>query len=165
MQPTKQIWVVKGSEKKKKLVVPSKVEDESSPKSRSTKVIPLPYWGDGLPQEMEMLRHVSPHDKRGVSLNPYRYNLKDMSPRPPLSPSPLKPKGECSDGIKEKISELEKVSQACASTVGEGVDAYWMMSKDLGKQVSHISDRFDSLLRTVYEIADENKKILEVMKK
>ena len=40
-----------------------------------------------------------------------------------------------------------------------------MMSKDLGKQVSHISDRFDSLLRTVYEIADENKKILEVMKK
>ena len=39
------------------------------------------------------------------------------------------------------------------------------MSKDLGKQVSHISDRFDSLLRTDYEIADENKKILEVMKK
>ena len=39
------------------------------------------------------------------------------------------------------------------------------MIKDLGKQVYHINDRFDSLLRTVYEIADENKKILEVMKK
>ena len=75
-------------------------------------VVPLPYWGDGLPREMEMLRHVSPHNRKGVSLNPYRYNLKDMSPRPPLSPSPLKPKEESSYGIKEKISELEKVSQA-----------------------------------------------------
>ena len=117
MQPTKQILVVKGSENKNKLAVPPKVEYGSSPVSRSTKVIPLPYWGDGLPREMEMLRHVSPHDKRGVSLNPYRYNLRNISPRPPLGPSPLKPKGECSDGIKEKISELEKVSLACVSNV------------------------------------------------
>ena len=157
--------MVKGSEDKKKLAALPNVEDLSSPVSRSTKVIPLPYWGDGLPREMQRLRHVSPHDKRGVSLNPYRYNLRNMSPRPPLGPSPLKPKEECPDGIKEKINELEKVSQACVSTVREGFDAYWMMSKDLGKQVSHISDRFVSLLRTVYEIADENKKILEVMKK
>ena len=128
-------------------------------------VVPLPYWGDGLPREMEMLRHVSSHDKRGVSLNPYRYNLRNMSPRPPLGPSPLKPKEERPDGIQEKIIDLEKVSQACVSTIGEGVDVYWMMSKDLGKQVSHIIDMFDFLLRTVYEISDENKKILEVMKK
>ena len=89
--------MVKGSVEKKKLAVSSKVEEENSPKGGSTKVIPLPYWGDGLPREMEMLSHVSPHDKRGVSLNPYRYNLRNMSPRPPLGPSPLKPKEECPD--------------------------------------------------------------------
>ena len=82
-----------------------------------------------------------------------------------MGPSPLKPKEERPNGIQEKIVELEKVSQACVSTVGDGVDAYWMMSKDLGKQVSHINDMFDSLLRTIYEIEDENKKIMEVMKK
>ena len=82
-----------------------------------------------------------------------------------MGPSPLKPKEERPDGIQKKITELEKVSQACVSTVGERVHAYWMMSEDLGKQVFHISDKFDSLLRTVYEIEDENKKIMEVMKK
>ena len=66
-----------------------------------------------------MLRHVSPHDKRTVSLNPYRYNLRNMSPRPPLGPSPLKPKEERPDGIQEKIIELEKVSRSEERRVGK----------------------------------------------
>jgi hypothetical protein len=38
------------------------------------------------------------------------------------------------DEINEKISNLEQNSRAFVETIGEGVYAYWMMSKDLNKK-------------------------------
>jgi hypothetical protein len=38
---------------------------------------------------------------------------------------------------------LEQISKACVETIGEGVDAYFMMSKDLNKKVDDIDGRLD----------------------
>jgi hypothetical protein len=75
-----------------------------------------------------MMRHVKQKDKeKGYLPNPYRYNLRGSSLKPPLGLSPLKKMGQ-PDEIKEKISNLEKISKACVETIGEGFNAYWMMS-------------------------------------
>ena len=37
--------------------------------------------------------------------------------------------------IKEKIVEVEKVSKSCVNTIGEGIDAYWIMRKELENKV------------------------------
>jgi len=68
-----------------------------------------------------------------------------------------------SDEIKENINELEQVSKACVSTVGEGIDAYWMMSKDLEKKVDDVDGRVEILVKLVLEMADEKKKLLNIV--
>ena len=89
--------------------------------------------------------------------NPYKYNIRGSSLRPPLGPSPLKPKKVQPDEIKEKINQLEKVSKACVETIGEGIDSYWMMNKDLEKKVNDIDGRVGFLIKTVFELSDEKK--------
>ena len=37
--------------------------------------------------------------------------------------------------INKKIKDLEQVSKARVHTIGEGIDAYWLMSKDLDSRV------------------------------
>ena len=64
-------------------------------------IIPFPNLEEVVPAGWEDLRKMS---------------LKD-EPRP--------------EEIKEKIKDLEKVSKACVNTIGEGIDAYWLMSKYL----------------------------------
>lgn len=65
--------------------------------------------------------------------NPYIYNLQGSLSKFPLGPLPLKreKKTPTPDEIKESIDELEAISKRCVHTIGEGIDAYWMMSKDL----------------------------------
>jgi hypothetical protein len=113
-----------------------------------------------FPKDWEMLRHISMNKKKeNYPPNPYRYNLQRSAPKPPLASSPLKPK-KVPDEIKEKINELEQTSKACVNTVGEGIDAYWMMSKDLEKKVDDIDGRVEILVKVVLEMADEKKKLL-----
>ena len=88
--------------------------------------------------------------------NPYRYNIGSYY-KPPLGPSPLKPKKVWKDEIHDKICELEKDSKACVETFGEGIDSYWMMSKDLEKKVDDIDGRVGFFIKTVFELTDENK--------
>ena len=104
----------------------------SSPSIPKTKkIVPLPSWEDMFPQRLEMMRHVEQRkNKDEYPPNPYRYNIRGSSLRPPLGPSPLKPKKVQPDEIKEKINQLEKVLKACVETIGEGIDSYWMMNKD-----------------------------------
>ena len=89
--------------------------------------------------------------------NPYRYNIRGSSLRPPLGPSPLKPKKVQPNEIKEKINQLEKVSKACVETIGEGIDSYWMMNKDLEKNVNEIARRVGFFIKTIFELTDEKK--------
>ena len=88
--------------------------------------------------------------------NPQRYNIGSYY-KPPLGPSPLKPKKVRQDEIHDKIYELEKASKACVETIGEGIDSYWMMSKDLEKKVDDIDGRVGFLIKTVFELTDEKK--------
>jgi hypothetical protein len=60
-------------------------------------------------------------------------------------------------------NQLEQVSKACVETVGEGVDAYWMMSIDLEKKVDDINGRVEFLTKIVLEMADDKKKLLKVV--
>jgi hypothetical protein len=46
---------------------------------------------------------------------------------------------------------LEQISKACVETIGEGVDAYCMMSKDLNKKVDDIDGRLDYLVQVIKE--------------
>ena len=77
------------------------------------------------------------------------------------APSPLG--NESSDEVKEKINELEKISKACVETMGEGVDAYWLMSKDLDHKVNDIDSRMTTLTNIVIEMAAEKKEILNIV--
>ena len=69
------------------------------------------------------------------------------------------------DEVKEKITELEEISKACVNTVGEGVDAYWMMSKDLENKINDIDGRMETLTKIVIEMAAEKKEILDIVQK
>ena len=72
-----------------------------------------------------MMRHVEQRKNQDeYPPNPYRYKIRGSSPKPPLGPSPLKPKKVQPDEIKEKINKLEQVSKACVETIGEGIDSY-----------------------------------------
>ena len=108
-----------------------------------------------------MLRHISIKKKEDYPKNPYRYNLKGSSLKPPMAP--FLPKKVQPDEIKEKITKLEEISKACVSTVGEGIDAYWMMSKDLENKVNDVDSRMETLTKIVIEMAEEKKKILEIL--
>ena len=72
----------------------------------------------------------------GYPPNPYLYNLQGSLPKSPLRPLPLKceNKTPTPDKIKDKIDELEAISKAYVRTIGDGIDAYWMMTKDLEKR-------------------------------
>jgi hypothetical protein len=84
-------------------------EDSSSSSPEPMQVVPLPSWEDMFLQELKMMRHVEQKDKeKGYLPNPYRYNLRGYSPKPPLGSSPLKNMGQ-PDDIKEKISYLEEI--------------------------------------------------------
>ena len=88
--------------------------------------------------------------------NPYRHNIGSYY-KPPLGPSPLKPKKVRQDEIHDKIYELEKASKACVETIGEGIDSYWMMRKDLEKKVDDIDGRVGLLIKIGFELTDEKK--------
>ena len=138
-------------------------EGSSSPSTEPAQVVPLPNWEDMFPKDWEMLRHINMNKKKeNYPPYPYRYNIERPAPKPPLAPSPLKPK-KVPDEIKEKINELEQVSKEGVSTIGEGVDAYWMMSKDLEKKVDDVDDRVEILIKLVLEMADEKKKLLNIV--
>jgi hypothetical protein len=138
-------------------------KSSSSSSSEPVQVVPLPSWEDMFPQGLEMMRHIEQKKKNDYPSNPYRYNLRGSSPKPPLGLSPLKPKKVQPDEIEEKIIKLEQVSKACVETIGEGVDAYWMMSKDLEKRVDDIDSRVEFLVKIVLEMADDKKKLLRVV--
>jgi hypothetical protein len=62
-----------------------------------------------FPQELKMMRHVEQKDKeKGYLPNPYRYNIRGYSRKPPLGSSPLKKMGQLDD-IKEKVSYLDEI--------------------------------------------------------
>ena len=135
-------------------------EESPPPSMEPAQVVPLPNWEDMFPHKWEVLRQVSMSKKKeDYPPNPYRYNLQKSAPKPPLGPSPLKPK-RIPDEIKEKIHELEQVSKECVSTVGKGIDAYWMMSKDLENKVDDVESRVELLVKLVVEMADEKNKLL-----
>lgn len=62
-----------------------------------------------------------------------------MAPRDPDMEVPTP------DEIKEKINELEKVSKPCANTIGQRIDSYWMMNKDLESKVNSLYSKMDTL--------------------
>ena len=65
--------------------------------------------------------------------NPYEFNIHGYIPLFPLGP----PQAEWGiqaptpQEMNEKIRELEKVSKAFINMIGDGIDSYWLMSKDL----------------------------------
>jgi hypothetical protein len=135
-------------------------EDSSSSSPDQVQVVPLPSWEDMFPQGLEMMRHVEQRKKGTCMSNPYRYNLRGSLPKTPLDASPLKPKVH-PDEIEEKITKLEQVSKACVDIVGEGVDAYWMMSKDLEKKVNDIDGRVELLVKIILEMTEDKKKLVK----
>jgi hypothetical protein len=68
------------------------------------------------------------------------------------------------EGIEEKITSLEKVSKACVETVSEGVDSYWLMSKDLEKKVDDVNNRVETQAKVVLEMADDRKLLVKIIK-
>ena len=124
------------------------------------KIKPLPNWEDLLPEGLDVLRHISVEKYKTNLPNPYMYNMSRSSQKPPLGPSPLS--NRSSDEVKEKINELEKISKACVETM-EGVDADWLMSKDLDHKVNAIDSRMATLNNIVIEMAAEKKEILNIV--
>ena len=95
---------------------------------------------------------------------PTGYNLHGSSLKSPLGPSPLNPKRVQQDEIGERIAKLKQVSKTCVETIGEGVDAYWMMGKDLEKKVDDIDGRVEILAKIVIEMAEDKKLLLKIIK-
>ena len=161
MQPfhVKQIWVKKSNEP---LVNTKPLKTKEEPQGeKPIKIKPLPNWEDLLPEGLDVLRHISVEKCKTNLPNPYRYNISGSSQKPPLGPSPLS--NGSSDEVKEKINELEKISKAYVETMGEGVDAYWLMSKDLDHKVNGIDSRMTALTNIVIEMAEEKKDILNIV--
>jgi hypothetical protein len=75
--------------------------------------------------------------------NPYRYNLRGSSLQFPSSLSPIDESVQHEE-IEKRVASLEKVSTACVETVSEGVNSYWLMSKDLEKRVKDINQRVEN---------------------
>jgi hypothetical protein len=126
-------------------------EDSSSSNPDHVEMLPLPSWEDMFPHGLEMMRYVEQRKKGACPCNPYMYNLRGSIPKTPIGAFPLKPMVHPNE-IGEKITKLEQVSKACVETVGEGVDAYWMMSKDLEKNVDDINGRVELLVNLVLEM-------------
>lgn len=51
--------------------------------------------------------------------------------------------------IKENIKELWKVSKTCANTIGEGIDSYRMVSKDLEVKVDGLFHKIVLMIDTI----------------
>jgi hypothetical protein len=160
MQPfhVKQVWVKRGEVPEKRIPKEEPHEDSSSSSPNQVQVVPLPSWEDMFPRGLEMMRHVEQRKKETCISNPYRYNLQGSLPKTHLDAPPLKTK-EHLDEVEEKITKLEQISKACVDTIGEGVDAYWMMSKDLDKKVDDIDGRVELLVKIVLEMAEGKKKL------
>ena len=83
--------------------------------------------------------------------NPYQFNIHGSIPLFPLRP----PQNEWGkeppspEEIKEKIKDLEQVSKACVNTIGEGIDAYWMISKDQEARVDGLFHKIDLMIDTL----------------
>ena len=142
-----------------------KEDSSSSSTHEPVQVVPLPNWEDMFPQKLEMMRHIEKrrnNDK--YPANPYMYNLRGSSLKSPLGLSPINPKKVQPDEIGERIAKLEQVSKTCVETIGEGVDAYWMMGKDLEKKVDDIDGRVEILAKIVIEMAEDKKLLLKIIK-
>jgi predicted transcriptional regulator len=101
--------------------------------------------------------------KEVPTLNPYRYNLHRSSLQFSSKQTPIKER-EQHEEIEERIISLEKVSKVCVETMSEGVDSYWLMSKDLEKRVEDINQRVETLTKVVLEMADDRKLLVKVIK-
>jgi hypothetical protein len=95
--------------------------------------------------------------------NPYRYNLCGSSLQFPYSLPPIDERVQHEE-IEERIASLEKVSKACVETMSEGVDSYWLMSKDLEKRVEDIDQRVETLTKVFLEMVDDRKLVVKVIK-
>lgn len=104
-----------------------------------------------------------PKKKESFPSNPYRYNLHGSSLQIPSSLPSLNKKVQ-HEGIEEKIASLEKVSKACVETMNEGVDSYWLMSKDLDKKVNDINNRVETLAKVILDMVDDTKFLVKVIK-
>ena len=65
--------------------------------------------------------------------------------------------------LKKRSMNLKKISKARVETMGEGVDAYWLMSKDLDHKVNYIDGRMTTLTNIVIEMAAEKEEILNIL--
>lgn len=101
--------------------------------------------------------------KESFPSNPYKYNLHGSSLQFPSSLPSLNKKVQHEEN-EEKIASLEKVSKACVETMNEGVDSYWLMSKDLEKKVDDIKNRVETLAKVVLEMANDRKFLVKVIK-
>ncbi|KAK1664817.1 hypothetical protein QYE76_052976 [Lolium multiflorum] len=46
----------------------------------------------------------------------------------------------------------------------EGVDSYWLMSKDLEKKVNDVNSRVETMAKVVLEMADDRKLRVKIIK-
>lgn len=85
--------------------------------------------------------------------NPNQFNIKGSIPLFPQGSEPREWEKQppTPEEIKEKIKELEKVSKSCVSTIGEGNDCYWVMSKDLETQVDGLFHKIALMLESISE--------------
>jgi hypothetical protein len=94
--------------------------------------------GRHVPTALRCLRHINIEDKKGYSRNKYRYNLKGSSPKPLPAPSPPEHKKVQPNEIKRSPNSRIFL-MLLLILFGEGLDAYWMMSKDLENKVDDIN--------------------------
>jgi len=76
--------------------------------------------------------------------------------------------------MKEKIRELEKVSKACVNVIGDGIDYYWLMSKDLEARVDGLFHKIGLMIDTLNnntaqlefltQVVDDQQAVIEELK-
>lgn len=98
-------------------------------------------------------------------MNPYRYNIQGSLPKSSLELAPCEREKEAPtlDEIKEKIAELEKVSKVCVSTTGQGINAYWMMNKELENKVDCLYNRINAHVDVTIKLSAETDFLLKVV--
>jgi uncharacterized Ntn-hydrolase superfamily protein len=101
--------------------------------------------------------------KEVFPLNPYRYNPRGSSLQFPSRLPPIDERVQHEE-IEESIASLEKVYKVCVETMSEGVDSYWLMSKDLEKRVKYINQRVETPTKVFLEMADDRKLLVKVIK-
>ena len=136
-------------------VVPARWEDL---RKMSLKGEPCPEEETGNKVKVEEIKEEEPEQEGDDEStpdeyppNPYQFNIRGSILLFPLGP-PQKEWGKeppTPEEIKEKIKNLEQVSKACVNTIGEGIDSYWLMSKDLEAQVDGLFHKIGLMVDTI----------------